>query len=130
MLEYDREHVFHPYAPSNPSSNMTFVKSAKGVYLELEDGKKIIDAMWSVIHGYNVKSLNNATIEQINNVSHVMFGGITHEPAIGLAKKLIVITDKPVERVFVTDSGSVAVVELNEAVGLGFMAPTFIREGI
>jgi len=92
MLEYDREHILHPYAPSNPSQDMTFVKSAKGVYLELEDGKKIIDAMsswWSVIHGYNVESLNNAAIEQITKVSHVMFGGITHEPAIKLAKKLI-----------------------------------------
>ena len=112
MLEYDREHILHPYAPSNPSTNMTFVKSAKGVYLELEDGKKIIDAMsswWSVIHGYNVESLNNAAIEQINKVSHVMFGGITHEPAIKLAQKLIEITDKPLERVFFSDSGSVAV---------------------
>ena len=112
MLEYDREHILHPYAPSNPSQDMTFVKSAKGVYLELEDGKKIIDAMsswWSVIHGYNVESLNNAAIEQITKVSHVMFGGITHEPAIKLAKKLIEITDKPLDRVFFSDSGSVAV---------------------
>jgi adenosylmethionine-8-amino-7-oxononanoate aminotransferase len=91
---------------------MTFVKSAKGVYLELEDGKKIIDGMsswWSVIHGYNVASLNNAAIEQIGKVSHVMFGGITHEPAIKLAQKLIEITDKPLDRVFFSDSGSVAV---------------------
>ena len=112
MLEYDREHILHPYAPSNPTSHMTFVRSAKGVYLELDDGKKIIDAMsswWSVIHGYNVESLNNAAIEQIGKVSHVMFGGITHEPAIRLAQKLIEITDKPLERVFFSDSGSVAV---------------------
>ena len=112
MLEYDKEHILHPYAPSNPSSDMTFVKSAKGVYLELEDGKKLIDAMsswWSVIHGYNVEALNNAAYEQITKVSHVMFGGITHEPAIKLAKKLIEITDKPLDRVFFSDSGSVAV---------------------
>jgi adenosylmethionine-8-amino-7-oxononanoate aminotransferase len=112
MLEYDREHILHPYAPSNPSSNMTFVKSAKGVYLELEDGKKIIDAMsswWSVIHGYNVESLNNAASEQLTKMSHVMFGGITHEPAITLAKKLIDMTDRSLERVFFSDSGSVAV---------------------
>ena len=112
MLEYDREHILHPYAPSNPSSNMTFVKSAKGVYLELDDGKKIIDAMsswWSVIHGYNVESLNNAATDQLSKMSHVMFGGITHEPAIKLAKKLIEMTDKPLERVFFSDSGSVAV---------------------
>lgn len=112
MLEYDREHILHPYAPSNPSSNMTFVKSAKGVYLELEDGKKIIDAMsswWSVIHGYNVESLNNAAVAQLTKMSHVMFGGITHEPAITLAKKLIDMTDRSLERVFFSDSGSVAV---------------------
>ena len=112
MLEYDREHILHPYAPSNPSTNMTFVKSAKGVYLELEDGKKIIDAMsswWSVIHGYNVESLNNAAVEQLSKMSHVMFGGITHEPAIKLAKTLIDITDESLERVFFSDSGSVSV---------------------
>ncbi len=112
MLEYDREHILHPYAPSNPSSHMTFVKSAKGVYLELEDGKKIIDGMsswWSVIHGYNVESLNKAATEQLSKVSHVMFGGITHEPAIRLAQKLIEITDNSLDRVFFSDSGSVAV---------------------
>ncbi|GIT99005.1 adenosylmethionine--8-amino-7-oxononanoate transaminase [Sulfurovum sp. TSL1] len=111
-LEYDREHILHPYAPSNPPSNMTFVKSAKGVYLELENGQKIIDAMsswWSVIHGYNVESLNTAAVEQLTKMSHVMFGGITHEPAIKLAQKLIEITDKHLERVFFSDSGSVAV---------------------
>ena len=112
MLEYDREHILHPYAPSNPSTDMTFVKSAKGVYLELEDGKKIIDAMsswWSVIHGYNVEALNNAAVEQLSKMSHVMFGGITHEPAIKLAKTLIDITDTSLERVFFSDSGSVSV---------------------
>ena len=112
MLEYDREHILHPYAPSNPSTDMTFVKSAKGVYLELEDGKKIIDAMsswWSVIHGYNVETLNNAAVEQLSKMSHVMFGGITHEPAIKLAKTLIDITDTSLERVFFSDSGSVSV---------------------
>jgi adenosylmethionine-8-amino-7-oxononanoate aminotransferase len=112
MLEYDREHILHPYAPSNPPADMTFVKSAKGVYLELEDGKKIIDAMsswWSVIHGYNVEALNNAAVEQLSKMSHVMFGGITHEPAIKLAKTLIEITDQSLERVFFSDSGSVSV---------------------
>ncbi len=112
MLAYDREHILHPYAPSNPSSDMTFVTSAKGVYLELEDGGKIIDGMsswWSVIHGYNVEALNHAAIEQMSKMSHVMFGGITHEPAIKLAKKLIKITDKSLDRVFFSDSGSVAV---------------------
>jgi adenosylmethionine-8-amino-7-oxononanoate aminotransferase len=112
MLEYDKEHILHPYAPSNPSSDMTFVKSAKGIYLELVNGQKIIDGMsswWSVIHGYNVESLNNAAVDQLSKMSHVMFGGITHEPAIKLAKKLIEITDRSLERVFFSDSGSVSV---------------------
>jgi len=112
MLAYDKEHILHPYAPSNPAADMTFVKSAKGVYLELQDGQKIIDGMsswWSVIHGYNVPALNEAAIEQIGTMSHVMFGGITHKPAIKLAKTLIDITDSALDRVFFSDSGSVAV---------------------
>lgn len=112
MLEYDREHILHPYAPSNPSSNMTFVKSAKGVYLELEDGKKIIDGMsswWSVIHGYNVPELNTAATEQLAKMSHVMFGGLTHEPAIKLSQTLLEITDESLEYIFFSDSGSVSV---------------------
>lgn len=112
MLAYDKEHILHPYAPSNPTTDMTFVKSAKGVYLELEDGQKIIDGMsswWSVIHGYNVPALNEAAIAQIGTMSHVMFGGITHEPAIKLAKTLIDITDSALDRVFFSDSGSVSV---------------------
>ncbi|WP_309499526.1 adenosylmethionine--8-amino-7-oxononanoate transaminase [Sulfurovum sp.] len=112
MLEYDREHILHPYAPSNPSSNMTFVKSAKGVYLELEDGKKIIDGMsswWSVIHGYNVPELNAAATEQLSKMSHVMFGGLTHEPAIKLSQTLLEITDESLDYIFFSDSGSVSV---------------------
>lgn len=112
MLDFDKEHILHPYAPSRPSYDMTFVKSAKGVYLELEDGRKIIDAMsswWSVIHGYNVAALNDAATEQLSKVSHVMFGGITHEPAIKLAKKLVDVTAPSLQKVFFSDSGSVSV---------------------
>ncbi len=112
MLEYDREHILHPYAPSNPSSNMILVTSAKGVYLELEDGKKIIDGMsswWSVIHGYNVPELNAAATEQLSKMSHVMFGGLTHEPAIKLSQTLLEITDESLEYIFFSDSGSVSV---------------------
>ncbi len=112
MLDFDKEHILHPYAPSNPATDMTLVTSAQGVYLELADGNKVIDAMsswWSVIHGYNVETLNHAAIEQLGKVSHVMFGGITHEPAIKLAQKLIDITAKPLDRIFFSDSGSVSV---------------------
>lgn len=112
LLEFDKEHILHPYAPSVPEHDMYLVKSAKGVYLELEDGSKIIDGMsswWSVIHGYNVPELNSAMTEQLSKMSHVMFGGLTHESAIKLAKTLLDITDKSLEHIFFSDSGSVSV---------------------
>lgn len=112
MKEFDKKHILHPYAPSTPTVDMEFVKSASGVYLELEDGKKVIDGMsswWSVIHGYNVPELNVAAEEQLSKMSHVMFGGLTHESAIKLAQTLINITDKSLEYVFFSDSGSVSV---------------------
>ena len=109
---FDKEHILHPYAPSTPLADMELVKSASGVYLELEDGRKIIDGMsswWSVIHGYNVPELNSAATEQLSKMSHVMFGGLTHEPAIKLAQTLLKITDDSLERIFFSDSGSVSV---------------------
>ena len=112
MKEFDKKHILHPYAPSTPKVDMEFVKSASGVYLELEDGKKVIDGMsswWSVIHGYNVPELNAAATEQLSKMSHVMFGGLTHESAIKLAQTLINITDESLEYVFFSDSGSVSV---------------------
>jgi len=112
MKEFDKKHVLHPYAPSTPQADMELVVSASGVYLELEDGRKIIDGMsswWSVIHGYNVPELNAAATEQLSKMSHVMFGGLTHEPAINLAKTLLEITDETLEHVFFSDSGSVSV---------------------
>jgi adenosylmethionine-8-amino-7-oxononanoate aminotransferase len=112
MKSFDKQHILHPYAPSLPLSDMQLVKSAKGVYLELDDGKKIIDAMsswWSVIHGYNVDELNKAAQEQLSKMSHVMFGGLTHDSAIKLAKILIDISPKDLEHIFFSDSGSVSV---------------------
>lgn len=112
MIDFDTKHVLHPYAPSVPSTDMQLVKSASGVYLELESGEKIIDGMsswWSVIHGYNVPELNAAAHEQLSKMSHVMFGGLTHEPAIKLAQTLLSITDKNLEHIFFSDSGSVSV---------------------
>ncbi len=112
MKEFDRQHILHPYAPSIPPAEMELVVSASGVYLELEDGRKIIDGMsswWSVIHGYNVPELNEAAHKQLSKMSHVMFGGLTHEPAINLAKTLLEITDKNLEHIFFSDSGSVSV---------------------
>jgi len=91
---------------------MQLVSSAHGVFLELEDGKKIIDGMsswWSVIHGYNVPELNEAAAQQLSKMSHVMFGGLTHESAIKLAKTLLDITDESLQHIFFSDSGSVSV---------------------
>lgn len=112
MKDFDKQHILHPYAPSTPLSDMELVKSASGVYLELDNGKRIIDGMsswWSVIHGYNVPELNTAAMEQLSKMSHVMFGGLTHEPAIKLAQTLLEITDKSLEYIFFSDSGSVSV---------------------
>ncbi len=112
MRDFDTQHILHPYAPSVPNAQMQLVKSASGVYLELENGKKIIDGMsswWSVIHGYNVPELNAAAMEQLGKMSHVMFGGLTHEPAIKLAQTLLSITDEKLEHIFFSDSGSVSV---------------------
>ncbi len=112
MKNFDKQHLLHPYAPSVPVSNMQFVKSAVGVYLELEDGKRVIDGMsswWSAIHGYNVAELNAAAKRQLSKMSHVMFGGLTHEPAIKLAQTLLSITDESLVHIFFSDSGSVSV---------------------
>lgn len=112
MKEFDKQHILHPYAPSTPLADMELVKSASGVYLELDSGQKIIDGMsswWSVIHGYNVPALNAAAIQQLSKMSHVMFGGLTHEPAIKLAQTLLEITDESLEYIFFSDSGSVSV---------------------
>ena len=112
LKDFDKKHILHPYAPSNPTAPMQLVKSASGVYLELESGEKIIDGMsswWSVIHGYNVPELNDAAMQQLSKMSHVMFGGLTHESAIKLAQTLLCITDESLEHIFFSDSGSVSV---------------------
>lgn len=112
MKEFDKQHILHPYAPSTPLADMELVTSASGVYLELDSGKKLIDGMsswWSVIHGYNVPELNVAATKQLSKMSHVMFGGLTHEPAIKLAQTLLEITDESLEYIFFSDSGSVSV---------------------
>jgi adenosylmethionine-8-amino-7-oxononanoate aminotransferase len=112
MKAFDKQHILHPYAPSTPLSDMELVMSASGVYLELDSGKRVIDGMsswWSVIHGYNVPELNAAATQQLSKMSHVMFGGLTHEPAIKLAQRLLEITDESLEHIFFSDSGSVSV---------------------
>lgn len=109
---FDQKHIWHPYTSMlNPLPSYP-VARADGVYIELEDGRRLIDGMsswWSVIHGYNNAKLNQAMAEQAEKMSHIMFGGLTHQPAIDLCKTLIEITPKGLEHVFLADSGSVSV---------------------
>ena len=111
-IDLDREHIWHPYTSMKDPLPVYPVASAKGVRICQDDGRELIDGMsswWAAIHGYNNPELNKAIQEQVSSVSHVMFGGITHKPAIDLAKLLIDITPQSLEHVFFSDSGSVSV---------------------
>lgn len=112
QLAFDQQHIWHPYSSMVNPPPMYPVVSAEGVRLRLSDGRELIDGMaswWSVIHGYNNPVLNDAAHSQIDKMSHVMFGGLTHEPAIELSRKLVEMTPEPLDKVFIADSGSVSV---------------------
>ncbi|EGQ8311532.1 adenosylmethionine--8-amino-7-oxononanoate transaminase [Vibrio parahaemolyticus] len=111
-LAFDRHHIWHPYTSTLTPLTCYPVASANGVHIKLEDGAELVDGMsswWSTIHGYNHPHLNQAAHQQIDQVSHVMFGGITHQPAISLCKKLLSLAPNNLEHVFLADSGSIAV---------------------
>jgi adenosylmethionine-8-amino-7-oxononanoate aminotransferase len=112
QLAVDRAHIWHPYSAMNSDLPVFHVDSARGVNLHLSDGRVLIDGMsswWCTIHGYNHPRLNQAINHQLDRMAHVMFGGLTHEPAIRLAQQLVKLTPDGLESVFISDSGSVAV---------------------
>ncbi len=112
LLAYDKEHIWHPYTSITQPPSVYAVASASGVRICLADGRELIDGMaswWSVIHGYNHPVLTATLQKQAERLSHVMFGGLTHEPAVTLARILINITPEKLDLVFFADSGSVAV---------------------
>jgi adenosylmethionine-8-amino-7-oxononanoate aminotransferase len=112
LIALDRAHVWHPYGPMPGTTDPLVVASAQGVRLTLADGRELVDGMsswWAAIHGYRHPVLDAALTEQAGRMSHVMFGGLTHEPAVRLAATLVEITPEPLRHVFLCDSGSVSV---------------------
>jgi adenosylmethionine-8-amino-7-oxononanoate aminotransferase len=112
LLAFDREHVWHPYASLPAAQPPLLVESARGVRLRLDDGRELIDGMaswWCAIHGYRHPRLDAAVAAQLERMAHVMFGGLTHAPAIELARRLVALAPGGLQHVFFADSGSVAV---------------------
>ncbi|MAA72765.1 MAG: adenosylmethionine--8-amino-7-oxononanoate transaminase, partial [Bermanella sp.] len=108
----DQQHVWHPYSSFTSALTPFPVASTSGVRIKLADGRELIDGMaswWSAVHGYGHPKLKQAAHDQIETMSHVMFGGLTHEPAVTLCEKLVKLAPEGLNKVFISDSGSVAV---------------------
>lgn len=112
LLSLDQQYLWHPYAAMPNNLPIYAVEKAEGVEIQLKNGQRLIDGMsswWAALHGYNHPRLNQAATEQLQKMSHIMFGGLTHEPAVKLATSLVEITPTGLDQVFFADSGSVAV---------------------
>ena len=111
-LAFDREHLWHPYTSMTQPTDVQLVTDADGVRIRLADGRELVDAMaswWCAIHGYRHPRLDDAVRRQAETMSHVMFGGLTHQPAVELGRRLVDLTPDPLQHVFFADSGSVSV---------------------
>lgn len=127
--EFDQRHLWHPYTNVIKPGATFVVKEAEGVWLTLEDGAKVIDAMsswWCMIHGHRNPAITAAIHEQLDRLPHVMFGGLTHDPAIELGRRLVEMSPPSMTRIFYCDSGSVSVevamkmaVQYQHAIGEG-----------
>eukprot|EP00520_Triparma_pacifica_P010467 CAMPEP_0118631988 /NCGR_PEP_ID=MMETSP0785-20121206/199_1 /TAXON_ID=91992 /ORGANISM="Bolidomonas pacifica, Strain CCMP 1866" /LENGTH=224 /DNA_ID=CAMNT_0006522717 /DNA_START=191 /DNA_END=862 /DNA_ORIENTATION=+ len=111
-IAVDKDTLWHPYTSmTNPTPALP-IKSASGVYLHMESGESLVDGMsswWCAVHGYNNERLNGAVSHQLSQMSHVMFGGLTHRPAVALGRLLAEVTPDPLSKVFLCDSGSISV---------------------
>ena len=110
--DFDQQHLWHPYASLPPTYPNIVIDHAEGIYIVTKDGTRLIDGMsswWASVHGYNHPKLNAAIIKQLGKMAHVMFGGLSHQPAIDLGKKLLSIVPDGLDAIFYADSGSIAV---------------------